>query len=110
MANLFADLPHLLGSITNLDGASTARALKSIHAELERRQRLFREFGVNHINGYTKLYKKGKAGATDRVYPTEPLPHLFLISDEFAELKANEPEFMNELVSTARIGRSLGYT
>lgn len=108
MANLFADLPHLLGSITNLDGASTARALKSIHAELERRQRLFREFGVNHINGYTKLYKKGKVGATDRVYPTEPLPHLFLISDEFAELKANEPEFMNELVSTARIGRSLG--
>ena len=60
MANLFADLPHLLGSITNLDGASTARALKSIHAELERRQRLFREFGVNHINGYTKLYKKEK--------------------------------------------------
>ena len=108
MANLFADLPHLLGSITNLDGASTARALKSIHAELERRQRLFREFGVNHINGYTKLYKKGKTGATDGVYPTEPLPHLFLISDEFAELKANEPEFMNELVSTARIGRSLG--
>ena len=96
------------GSITNLDGASTARALKSIHAELERRQRLFREFGVNHINGYTKLYKKGKTGATDGVYPTEPLPHLFLISDEFAELKANEPEFMNELVSTARIGRSLG--
>ncbi len=88
MANLFADLPHLLGSITNLDGASTARALKSIHAELERRQRLFREFGVNHINGYTKLYKKGKTGATDGVYPTEPLPHLFLISDEFAELKS----------------------
>ncbi len=31
-----------------------------------------------------------------------------MISDEFAELKANEPEFMAELVSTARIGRSLG--
>jgi len=35
-------------------------------------------------------------------------PTLFLISDEFAELKANQPDFMKELVSTARIGRSLG--
>lgn len=33
---------------------------------------------------------------------------MFLISDEFAELKKEQPEFMKELVSTARIGRSLG--
>src|SRR5690625_5577492 len=38
----------------------------------------------------------------------QPLPHLFIISDEFAELKSEEPEFINELVSAARIGRSLG--
>ena len=111
MANLFAKLPHLLGSITNLDGASSARALQSIRAELQKRQRKFGEYGVNHINGYTKLYKQGKE-ITDpeekKNYPSEPLPHLFLISDEFAELKANEPDFMAELVSTARIGRSLG--
>jgi len=111
MANLFAKLPHLMGAITNLDGAGTARALKSIRAELQKRQRLFGKFGVNHINGYTKLYKKGRALSDPeekKTYPTEPLPHLFLISDEFAELKQNEPEFMAELVSTARIGRSLG--
>lgn len=111
MANLFAKLPHLLGSITNLDGASSAHALQSIRAELQKRQRKFGEFGVNHINGYTKLYKQGKE-ITDPIekkkYPSDPLPHLFLISDEFAELKANEPDFMAELVSTARIGRSLG--
>ncbi|MGG0454566.1 type VII secretion protein EssC [Bacillus mycoides] len=111
MANLFKNLPHLLGSITNLDGASSARALQSIRAELQKRQRKFGEFGVNHINGYTKLYKQGKEIADPvekKKYPSEPLPHLFLISDEFAELKANEPDFMAELVSTARIGRSLG--
>ncbi|AND78523.1 type VII secretion protein EssC [Streptococcus pantholopis] len=107
MANLFRNLPHLMGSITNLDGAGTQRALASIRAELQKRQRLFGKFGVNHINGYTKLYKQGRQANDDR-FPTEPLPHLFLISDEFAELKQNEPEFMNELVSTARIGRSLG--
>lgn len=107
MANLFKDLPHLMGVITNLDGAGIQRALASIRAELQKRQRLFGRFGVNHINGYTKLYKEGRSGI-EGDFPTEPLPHLFLISDEFAELKQNEPEFMTELVTTARIGRSLG--
>ena len=32
---------------------------------------------------------------------------LFLISDEFAELKVNQPDFIKELVSIARVGRSL---
>lgn len=100
MANLFQNLPHLLGTITNLDGAASYRALVSIKSELARRQKIFSENGVNHINGYHKLYQLGEV--------TEPLPHLFLISDEFAELKKEQPEFMKELVSTARIGRSLG--
>lgn len=100
MANLFADLPHLLGTITNLDGAQSMRALVSINAELKRRQRVFSEHDVNHINQYQKLVKNGDAA--------EPMPHLFLISDEFAELKSEQPEFMDELISTARIGRSLG--
>ncbi|MHA4215609.1 type VII secretion protein EssC [Bacillus cereus] len=100
MANLFKNLPHLLGTITNLDGAQSMRALASIKAELQKRQRLFGENDVNHINQYQKLYKEGLV--------SEPMPHLFLISDEFAELKSEQPEFMKELVSTARIGRSLG--
>jgi len=110
MANEFKNLPHLMGSITNLDGAASARALASIQAELKKRQAMFGQFGVNHINGYTKLYKKGKEVAPTEKgdYPRIPIPHLFLISDEFAELKVNEPEFMTELVSVARIGRSLG--
>lgn len=100
MANLFKDLKHLVGTITNLDGDEAMRALTSIKAELRKRQRLFGEFDVNHINQYHKLFKDGVA--------TEPMPHLFIISDEFAELKSEQPEFMKELVSTARIGRSLG--
>lgn len=100
MANLFKNMPHLLGTITNLDRAQALRALASIKAELQKRQRLFGEHDVNHINQYQKLYKQGEA--------SEPMPHLYLISDEFAELKAEQPDFMQELVSTARIGRSLG--
>ena len=94
------DLPHLLGTITNLDGAQSMRALASINAEIHRRERLFGQYGVNHINQYQKKFKLGEA--------TEPLPHLFLISDEFAELKVNQPDFIKELVSIARVGRSLG--
>ncbi|MGY0691178.1 type VII secretion protein EssC [Virgibacillus sp. FSP13] len=100
MANLFKNMPHLLGTITNLDRAQSMRALASIKAELQKRQRLFGEHDVNHINQYQKLYKQGEA--------SEAMPHLFLISDEFAELKSEQPDFMKELVSTARIGRSLG--
>lgn len=100
MANLFKDLPHLVGTITNLDKAQSMRALESINAELKKRQRLFAKYNVNHINAYQKLFKEGKA--------SEPMPHLFMISDEFAELKSEQPDFMNELISTARIGRSLG--
>jgi DNA segregation ATPase FtsK/SpoIIIE, S-DNA-T family len=102
MAQPFKHIPHLLGTITNIEGSKnfSMRALASIKSELKRRQRLFDEYVVTHIDDYTTLYKEGKA--------VEPLPHLFLISDEFAELKSEEPEFIRELVSTARIGRSLG--
>lgn len=100
MAGLFEKLPHLLGTITNLDGAESMRAMASIKSELSRRQNIFKQYHVNHIDQYMKLFKKGDA--------TEPLPHLFLISDEFAELKKEQPDFMTELVSAARIGRSLG--
>lgn len=102
MAQPFRQIPHLLGTITNIEGGKnfSKRALASIKSELKRRQRLFDEYKVNHINDYTDLYKEGEA--------SEPLPHLFLISDEFAELKSEEPEFIKELVSAARIGRSLG--
>ncbi|WP_449537779.1 type VII secretion protein EssC [Ferdinandcohnia sp. Marseille-Q9671] len=106
MANAFLNLPHLAGTITNLDGAAVKRSLISIQSELKRRQAIFSETSrrVNESNidiyKYQKLYREGMV--------TEPLQHLFMISDEFAELKTQQPEFMEQLVSAARIGRSLG--
>ena len=99
-------LPHLAGTITNLDGAAIARSLVSIKSELKRRQALFnraREVagGENvDVYRYLELYRAGRVA--------EPCPHLFVVADEFAELKQQEPEFMDELISAARIGRSLG--
>lgn len=100
MVNQFRALPHLIGAITNIDGNEIQRSLKSIKAELMKRQSYFADAGVNHIDKYIKLYKEGKV--------SEALPHLIIIVDEFAELKAEQPEFMKELISAARIGRSLG--
>ena len=100
MANQFKDLPHMMGTITNIDGKEINRSLKSIKAELKKRQRLFAEVEVNHIDKYIMKFRDGEASI--------PLPHLILIVDEFAELKAEQPDFMKELISAARIGRSLG--
>lgn len=100
MVNQFKNLPHLMGAITNIDGKAIDRSLKSIKAELLKRQSLFAEAEVNHIDKYIKEYKAGKVKTA--------LPHLVIIVDEFAELKAEQPEFMKELISAARIGRSLG--
>lgn len=100
MANLFDGLPHLIGQISNLSGNQVYRAMVSIKSENRRRQRIFTEHGVNNINSYTRMYKNKEA--------TEPIPHLFIIIDEFAELKREEPDFMKELISVAQVGRSLG--
>ena len=100
MANQFKELPHLIGTITNIDGREIERSLKSIKAELKKRQKLFASVNVNHIDKYIIKYREGQVAV--------PLPHLIIIVDEFAELKADQPEFMKELISTARIGRSLG--
>lgn len=100
MANLFDGLPHMAGQISNLSGNQVRRAMISIQSENRRRQRAFTEQGVNNINSYTKLYKNREV--------KQPIPHLFIIVDEFAELKREEPEFMKELISVAQVGRSLG--
>ena len=99
-------VPHLVGTITNLDTAEMNRTLVSISSELKRRQRIFNEVkdkleeSTMDIYKYQKFYREGLID--------EPMAHLFIISDEFAELKSQQPEFLAELVSTARIGRSLG--
>ncbi len=99
-------LPHLIGTITNLDKSEVRRALASIESELKRRQRMFNEareklkVSSMDIYKYQDYFRKGLLD--------EPMSHLLIISDEFAELKSQQPEFLEQLVSTARIGRSLG--
>lgn len=100
MANLFDDLPHLMGKISDLSGNQIKRSMISIKSENMRRKRIFSELGINNIDAYTRMYKNHEV--------REPMPHLLIIIDEFAELKREQPEFMAELISVAQVGRSLG--
>jgi S-DNA-T family DNA segregation ATPase FtsK/SpoIIIE len=99
MASLLEPLPHVVGKITNIS-SNISRSLISLQSEVQRRQRLFEKNNVNHIDKYQRLYKMGNTA--------EPLPHLIIVADEFAELKKAEPDFMAGLISVSRVGRSLG--
>lgn len=99
MSDLMEPLPHVVGKITNIDRNIT-RSLISLKSELKRRQKLFAECGVNNITKYQKAYKNGKTKV--------PLPHLIIVTDEFAEMKKEEPDFITELNTVATIGRTLG--
>lgn len=98
--NIIDELPHCVGSISNLSGNSIQRAMLAIGSEVVRRQKLFSEFGVNHIDDYIE--------ATAQNSEAERVAHLLLIIDEFAELKKEEPDFMRQVISLAAVGRSLG--
>ena len=99
-------LPHLAGTITNLDKSAINRSIASMESELKRRQSIFNETreklkeGSMNIYKYQQFYRKGLV--------SEPMSHLLIICDEFAELKSQQPEFMEQLISISRIGRSLG--
>jgi S-DNA-T family DNA segregation ATPase FtsK/SpoIIIE len=96
-------LPHAAGMITNLqhDLSLVDRMHAALFGEQQRRQSILRAAGnVDDIAAYRALQ------ASDPSLP--PLPHLLLIVDEFGELLANRPEFIDLFLAIGRVGRSLG--
>ncbi|HEY7419271.1 MAG TPA: type VII secretion protein EccCb, partial [Ktedonobacteraceae bacterium] len=97
-----AGLPHVAGLITNLQSDLTLvdRMRAALSSEQERRQQILRNAGRDNI----QLYHLRR----QHVPNMEPLPHLIVVVDEFAELLANRPEFLELFVAIGRVGRSLG--
>jgi S-DNA-T family DNA segregation ATPase FtsK/SpoIIIE len=98
-----ARLPHTAGLITNLQSDLTLvdRMRDALVGEQERRQRLLREAGdLDDIVAYRARRE------ADPALP--PMPNLLVIVDEFAELLAARPDFIDLFVSLGRIGRSIG--
>ena len=87
-------LPHVVGMVTDLDGALVERALASLGAELSRREAVLRDAGVKDLSD---LLLSGGA-----------MPRLVLVVDEFASLVEELPDLVTGLVGIAMRGRSLG--
>jgi S-DNA-T family DNA segregation ATPase FtsK/SpoIIIE len=102
----FARLPHTVGLLTNLDGLLVERALEALRAELTRRQTVLRQHGLRDVGQYHRLHSATPAQLSEAGY--QALPHLLIIVDEFAQLAREMPEFLDELVRVAQVGRSLG--
>ncbi|MDY5772969.1 MAG: FtsK/SpoIIIE domain-containing protein [Bacteroidaceae bacterium] len=122
-------LPHVVGTITDIAGDETGtgtaymlkRFLQSMNAEVKRRKVYLNRMGVDSVDGYTKartdLKKHIKAHPKlniEELKKLPPLPHLFLIIDEFTELmrftsENSDVDFKSSITSLARIGRSLGF-
>ncbi|WP_316670811.1 type VII secretion protein EccCa [uncultured Propionibacterium sp.] len=99
----FTDLPHLAGLIDNLadDPHLTERARASIQGEVVRRQQMLKDAG--HLASITHYREARRQGAG-----LPPMPHLFVVIDEFGELLTAEPEFSELFLQIGRIGRSIG--
>lgn len=95
----FAGMPHLAGSISDID-KNISRNLIALESEMKRRKELFDACGAQSIEDYLKLLYQGKV--------SEPCPFMIIVVDEFAEMKIQFPDFMPVVDSIFGIGRSLG--
>lgn len=85
-------LPHVLGTLSDLDARLTRRAILSLRAELLHRERTLAE---HRARGIDEL-------------PTGVLPRLVIVVDEFAAVVHDSPELHDVFSDLAARGRSLG--
>lgn len=97
-----ACLPHVLGVVTDLGPDEAARALRSLEAELRRREQVLSQLGLRDLAAHPG-HTAGRPPAG-----TEPLPRIVVVVDELAALVAELPSFLDGLVQLAARGRSLG--
>jgi len=97
-----AELPHVLGVVTDLGPDEAARALRSLEAELKRREQVLSALGLRDIAAHP-----GHAGGRPPA-GTGPLPRIVVVVDELAALVTELPSFLDGLVQLAARGRSLG--
>ncbi|MGW2232427.1 type VII secretion protein EccCa [Streptomyces sp. NPDC001759] len=100
----FTGLPHVAGVITNLENQAglVERLHTSLVGEIKRRQQVLKDAGnIADIGHYRALRATARPDL-------EPLPHLFVVIDEFGELITAKPDFIDLFLSIGRIGRSIG--
>jgi len=98
----FKGLPHVAGTISNLD-TNIDRNLIAIRSEVHRRETLIDKYSSFNIKNINDLNK-----ACDRGVVNERLPILIIVIDEYAEFKLLYPDFGAEIDSLTSKGRALG--
>lgn len=85
-------LPHLQGGVI-IDQTRAVEVMETLVAEMERRYELFRTTGARDIRAYNT-----------KVQPTERLPYVFLVHDEFAEWMLTEDYKAAVTANVSRLG------
>jgi S-DNA-T family DNA segregation ATPase FtsK/SpoIIIE len=91
-----SSLPHAVGLVTDLTAHLVTRVLRSLRAEIKKREELL-EF--HKVKDLPSLEQKKLEAAP---------PRLVIVVDEFAALSKEVPEFVDGMVDIAQRGRSLG--
>ncbi|MCV7353853.1 type VII secretion protein EccCa [Mycolicibacterium fluoranthenivorans] len=102
-------LPHTAAVVTNMEEEAelVSRMGEVLTGELDRRQSILRQAGMQvgaagALSGVAEYEKHRERGAD-----LAPLPTLFVVVDEFAELLQNHPDFIALFDRICRVGRSL---
>ncbi|GJF12959.1 type VII secretion protein EccCa [Mycolicibacterium cyprinidarum] len=102
-------LPHTAAVVTNMEEEAelVSRMGEVLTGELDRRQSILRQAGIQvgaagALSGAAEYEKYRERGAD-----LPPLPTLFVVVDEFAELLQNHPDFIGLFDRICRVGRSL---
>ncbi|MEE6178189.1 type VII secretion protein EccCa [Mycobacterium sp. 050134] len=102
-------LPHTAAVVTNMaeEAELVSRMGEVLTGELDRRQAILRQAGslvgaAGALSGVAEYEKYRERGAE-----LPPLPTLFVVVDEFAELLQSHPDFIGLFDRICRVGRSL---
>lgn len=102
-------LPHTAAVVTNMEEEAelVSRMGEVLTGELDRRQSILRQAGIQ-VGASGALssvaeYQRYRELGTDLA----PLPTLFVVVDEFAELLQSHPDFIGLFDRICRVGRSL---
>ncbi|BBZ31078.1 type VII secretion protein EccCa [Mycolicibacterium madagascariense] len=102
-------LPHTAAVVTNMEEEAelVGRMGEVLSGELDRRQSILRQAGAvvgaaGALSGVAEYEKFRERGAD-----LAPLPTLFVVVDEFAELLQSHPDFIALFDRICRVGRSL---
>ncbi|WP_250876874.1 DNA translocase FtsK [Luteibacter anthropi] len=111
--SVYDKIPHLLAPVVT-DMKEAANALRWCVAEMERRYKLMAAVGVRNLGGFNKKVREAESAGQpllDPLFranpdmpgmvaePLEPLPHIVIIIDEFADMMMIVGKKVEELIA-----------